>query len=53
MLKSGECGVAISETQKDPLSYLDYKTREFNPDNLESFTTIDIARGLSISRFFV
>lgn len=42
--------MAISETQKDLLSYLDYKTREFNPDNLDSFTTIDIARALSVSR---
>lgn len=40
----------ISETQKDLLSYLDYKTREFNPDQLDSFTTTDIARALSISR---
>lgn len=42
--------MAISETQKDLLSYLDYQTREFAPEKLERFTTIDIARAMSISR---
>ena len=42
--------MAVSETQKDLLSYLDAITREFDADKLERHTTADIARNLSISR---
>lgn len=42
--------MAISDTQRDLLSYLDAITREFNPNKLDRHTTVDIARAMSISR---
>lgn len=42
--------MTVPETQKDILSYLDHVTREFDPERIERFTTVDIARAMSISR---
>lgn len=42
--------MAISETQKDLLSYLDVLTREFDHNKLERHTTGEIAKSLSVSR---